>query len=74
MAIAGAYVCFRVINPADYQRRYMASNIHPRFPFGFGLTYSSFEYGPVNLTVKDTITFPDELKNTGLRQAAEVMQ
>ena len=52
---------------------------HPLFPFGFGLSYTSFSYGPLSLSSatmgqKDTITLSFTLQNTGKRDGDEVVQ
>jgi len=51
------------------------------FPFGHGLTYTTFDYGPVTATVSGTAHGGDLLvearvsvRNTGRRAAAEVVQ
>lgn len=58
-------------------RGYMAHNIAPLFPFGFGLSYTEFRFdglkvsrqpGSANATVSFTVT------NTGKRAGAEVAQ
>ena len=51
----------------------------PLFPFGHGLSYTTFEYGkPVDdkktMTADDTITFTVTVKNTGDREGQEVVQ
>lgn len=51
----------------------------PLFPFGHGLSYTTFEYGkPVAdkkvMTTDDTITFTVTVKNTGNREGQEVVQ
>ncbi len=51
----------------------------PLFPFGHGLSYTTFEYGkPVAdkkaMTADDTITFTVTVKNTGNREGQEVVQ
>jgi beta-glucosidase len=56
-------------------RWYDEEKIEPLFPFGFGLTYTTFAYS--NLSVKRAgggydVTFT--LKNTGTREGAEVPQ
>lgn len=57
-------------------RGYEKNNVTPLFPFGFGLSYTSFEYGKLN--VKDIgqgkIEVSFEIKNTGKRAGAEVAQ
>ncbi|MBI3125523.1 MAG: glycoside hydrolase family 3 C-terminal domain-containing protein [Ignavibacteriales bacterium] len=56
-------------------RHFDTKNIEPLFPFGFGLSYSSFEYS--NLSVKENgnsfeVSF--DLKNSGSVNGAEVAQ
>ncbi|WP_281225706.1 glycoside hydrolase family 3 C-terminal domain-containing protein [Flavobacterium aquiphilum] len=53
--------------------------IKPLFPFGHGLSYTTFEYGKVTADKKqlssgDQITFSVKVKNTGNRDGAEVVQ
>lgn len=57
--------------------RWLEKNqIQPDFPFGFGLSYTTFEYSGLN--VKKTSDFAYEVtlnvKNTGQRKGAEVVQ
>ena len=53
--------------------------VKPLFPFGYGLSYTTFEYGkPVadkkTMSADDTITFTVSVKNTGTREGQEVIQ
>ncbi|NDV83330.1 glycosyl hydrolase [Bacteroides sp. 51] len=53
--------------------------IKPLFGFGHGLSYTTFEYGKVaadkkEMTTDDKITFTVNVKNTGSREGAEVVQ
>ena len=52
-------------------RYYDSANIPVTFPFGFGLSYTKFEYSNLKLTEK-AATFT--LKNTGSRDGAEIAQ
>ena len=59
--------------------RYLDSGNTPLFPFGFGLTYTTFEYSKPRLS-SDTLTFGDSLTvnvditNTGSHTAREIAQ
>ncbi|BCI69560.1 glucan 1,4-alpha-glucosidase [Sphingomonas paucimobilis] len=51
----------------------------PVYPFGYGLSYTSFAYAPVKLTpavtgVQDGLTVTTEVRNTGRRAGDEVAQ
>lgn len=55
------------------------NNIKPLFPFGHGLSYTTFKYGKVaidkkNMTSGETVTVTVPVKNTGNRAGAEVVQ
>ncbi len=54
-------------------------NIKPLFSFGYGLSYTTFEYGKVTaekkeITSSDKITFTVTVKNTGKREGSEIVQ
>ena len=56
-------------------RGYEKNNIEPLFPFGYGLSYTSFEYSDIAVTGKGqefTVTF--KVKNTGKVAGSEVAQ
>jgi beta-glucosidase len=51
----------------------------PLFPFGYGLSYTSFDYNELQLSsktvsAKDTINVSYKIKNTGSRGGDEVVQ
>jgi beta-glucosidase len=53
--------------------------IKPLFPFGHGLSYTTFTYGKLTadkkeMTASDRITFSVPVKNTGSKDGAEVVQ
>jgi beta-glucosidase len=60
-------------------RYYEKKKIGPLFPFGFGLSYTTFSYGPLSLSAKeigpgDTLLVSVEIINTGPRAGKEVVQ
>lgn len=58
--------------------RYFTSfDVKPAYEFGYGLSYTNFEYGKLKLsskTFEDTITATIEIKNTGKVAGKEVAQ
>jgi beta-glucosidase len=58
---------------AGWTYQYMAAR--PRFPFGHGLTYTTFGYGPLRLTSgADEVTASLDVTNAGDRAGTEVVQ
>jgi len=60
-------------------RGYDQRNIEPQFCFGYGLSYTSFEYkdlviSPEKIRAGDKIAATFTVKNTGAREGAEVAQ
>lgn len=60
-------------------RYYEAKNLPVLFPFGFGLSYTSFslkelQMSAVELTNRDTLTLTLQVTNTGERSGKEVIQ
>jgi beta-glucosidase len=60
-------------------RWYDAEKIKPRFPFGFGLSFTKFSYQNLKLsnrklTPNDQITVSVEISNTGKRAGIEIAQ
>jgi beta-glucosidase len=62
-------------------RYYDTKNVEPLFPFGFGLSYTTFEYknlkvtpGVVSLKGDPKVTVTFSVKNTGSHDGAEVSQ
>ncbi len=60
--------------------RYLDALVLPRFPFGWGLTYTSFSYGPIRLSshemplVGGSIEVSVDVTNSGTRPGREVVQ
>ena len=62
-----------------YTSNYLDVPNDPLFPFGYGLSYTTFEYGPLTLssnsmTTDGTIQASVTVTNTGNRQGDEVVQ
>jgi beta-glucosidase len=60
-------------------RYYDKKKIAPLFPFGFGRSYTTFDYGPLQLSAQeigpdDTLQVSVEITNTGQRAGKEVVQ
>lgn len=63
----------------DYNCRYLDAPNEPLYPFGYGLSYTSFEISPVTLsadsmTSGDKITASVTVKNTGKTEGSELIQ
>lgn len=60
-------------------KRYLETDMKPRYPFGFGLSYTSFEYdglsvSPVTITQDMEATVTVNITNTGMTAGMEVVQ
>jgi len=60
-------------------RYYDAKKIEPLFPFGYGLSYTTFEYSNLristpNLRMGEKLNVTVDVKNTGTREGKEVVQ
>ena len=56
-------------------RHFDSKNLSVSFPFGFGLSYTDFEYGPMEAKIKnDTINISLDIKNIGASPGKEVVQ
>ena len=62
-----------------YTSKYLDESNEPLYPFGFGLSYTTFEYGDPELstseiTMKDSLTVKVSIKNAGPVEGTEVVQ
>lgn len=70
----------RPFNASDsYTSKYLDISNEPLFPFGFGLSYTSFEYSNLKLSKQsikylESLTVTFTLKNTGKYDGEEVVQ
>jgi len=55
-------------------RWYESRNLKPLFPFGFGLSYTSFTYSGLKVEGGRTLTVSFDVKNTGTRPGYDVPQ
>jgi len=60
-------------------KRYLEEDLEPRYAFGYGLSYTTFEYsepklGAESMTAGDTVTVSVNVTNTGRYAGAEVVQ
>lgn len=64
---------------APEKHNYVESDAAPLYPFGYGLSYTTFEYSNLNVTVSETtdsiqVRVQFMLKNTGRKDGDEVVQ
>jgi beta-glucosidase len=62
-----------------FQSNYLDVSNEPVYPFGYGLSYTTFAYGDIKLsapqmTAQETLTASIEVTNTGNRDGGEVVQ
>ncbi len=68
-----------IVGNEKYTSRYLDVPNTPLFPFGWGLTYTTFAYGDLRVLTprvgaRDRITVTVTVKNTGIRDGEEVVQ
>jgi beta-glucosidase len=69
----------RPTSPDRWHTGYLDESNQPLFPFGYGLTYTTFKFGSLQVTTPAIDTNGDlhvsaEVENTGTREATEVAQ
>ncbi len=73
------YAHLRTHQPATYEERYWNEPNSPLYPFGFGLSYSSFGFsnlkiGAQRVAIGEAVSVSVDVSNTGSREADEVAQ
>ncbi|WP_420860238.1 beta-glucosidase BglX [Marivivens marinus] len=73
------YAHLRSFKPEETEMRYWNEPNGPLYPFGFGLSYSSFDYANLRLSsdciaVGQSVEVSVDVTNTGVRAAEEVVQ
>jgi beta-glucosidase len=67
------------VNPVGYTSKYVDVDFTPEYPFGYGLSYTTFEYSNVRVSAPrlrrdGRLTLSADITNTGAREADEVVQ
>jgi beta-glucosidase len=67
------------MNPERDTSKYMDVDYTPEYPFGFGLSYTTFEYSNLRLSaasmpVDGTLTVSADITNTGSMEGEEIVQ
>ncbi len=67
------------VNPVGYTSKYVDVDFTPEYPFGYGLSYSSFQYSNLHVSARKLpagghLTLSAEITNTGSREADEIVQ
>jgi beta-glucosidase len=75
----GELPCYYNKKPSGNNSVYVFSDNKPLFPFGFGLSYTTFEYKnikvwPEKITIKEKATVSVDVTNTGSMKGDEIVQ
>jgi beta-glucosidase len=76
---AGHIPAYYSYKPSSRRGYNLGLDVTPLFPFGFGLSYTTFEYSNLKLSTykigqDEKVTVSIDVKNTGNKQGAEVVQ
>jgi beta-glucosidase len=67
------------VNPQGFTSKYLDVDFTPEYPFGYGLSYTTFEYSGMHVSAprlppSGHLTISASVSNTGSREADEVVQ
>ncbi|HXX68990.1 MAG TPA: glycoside hydrolase family 3 N-terminal domain-containing protein [Polyangiaceae bacterium] len=67
------------LDPVGFETSYLDVDVSPLYPFGFGLSYTTFEYqdfsvSPIKARVGEPVTVRIRVRNTGSVEGVEVVQ
>ncbi len=67
------------VNPVGYTSKYVDVDFTPEYPFGYGMSYSAFEYSNMRVSARKLaagghLALSADVMNTGSREADEVVQ
>ena len=67
------------VEPTGYKSKYIDVDVTPEYAFGYGLSYTTFEYsnlrlGAPTIRMGDVLTVSADISNRGTREATEVVQ
>jgi beta-glucosidase len=67
------------LDPQGFTSKYLDVDFTPEYPFGFGLSYTTFEYSNLHLSAAElkaggSLTVSADIANTGARDGDEVVQ
>jgi beta-glucosidase len=76
---AGHIPVFYNYKPSAYRGYNLGFQVSPLFPFGYGLSYTTFKYENLKISSpsmkkEDSVEVSVEVKNTGIKAGAEVVQ
>ena len=67
------------VEPKGYTSKYIDVDFTPEYPFGYGLSYTDFEYSKLRVSAptmrgEETLTVSADIANRGARPGTEVVQ